>query len=97
GLLAGGALLAAAGGDDRAGSACSPQALGLALGVLVLLEARVEPAPGVFAGFRGEARVNLPVIARGEWTDLVFGLDQDGVRVRIHSVARSACNASLRR
>src|SRR3977135_4599575 len=66
GLLARNAALAAAIGDDRLGLGGGPKPLCPALSVVILLEPRSEPAPGVFAGSGAKAGVHFPVASRGE-------------------------------
>ena len=53
-----------------------PEALCLSLRILVLLECGVEPASGIFARERAEARVHLPEIARVEGAYALLALDE---------------------
>src|SRR5205807_2341918 len=74
GLLARDAALTAAVGDDRLGLGGSPKPLWLALSVVILLELRIEPAPGILAGPGAKPGVHLPVASRGEGADFLLAL-----------------------
>src|SRR5262249_39345348 len=74
------AVLAAASFHDGRCRGAIPQPLGLALGIVVLLELRVEPARGVLACLCAEPAMHLPVVAGFEVLDTLFAFDQDRER-----------------
>src|SRR5207248_1036732 len=94
-FLAGDALLAFARGNDGRRLLCIPDAFRLALGVVVLLEIGIEPAAGIFPGLGAEARVDLPVIAWRECLDLLFALNEDRERRRLHAPYRGEVEATF--
>ena len=78
------ALLSCAGGRNRHSAFGLPEALWFTLGIFVLLESRIEPAPGVFPGLGSEAAVNLPVVAWLEGANFLLAFDQDRECWRLH-------------
>ena len=95
GLLGGKTLPALARGDDRGRLARAPDALGLAFGVIVLLETRIEPARIVLAGLGAETRVHFPVIPWRERANLVLALHEDRECRRLHAADRGEVEAAL--
>jgi hypothetical protein len=76
---------AAACSDDCLRRRCIPQPLRPTLGVVVLPELRVEPAPAVFPCLRQETRAHFPVFARAEIPDPFLALDQYREGRRLHA------------
>ena len=95
GLLARDAALAAALGDDRLGLGGGPKPLWPALSVVILLEPRIEPAPGVLAAAGAKPGVHFPVASRGEGADFLLALHQDGERRGLHAADGSEVKAPL--
>jgi hypothetical protein len=80
------ARAAAARVGHGAGLLLAPEALGLELGMLlVLLEVRVLPKALVGAVLAAEARRDFPVVLRLEAVDLVFAVHHDRERGRLHA------------
>ena len=95
GLLDGRALPSGAGGGDRLGARRIPESFGLALGIVVLLESRIEPAAGVLARRGAESGMDLPAVARQEGAYLLLALDQDRERRRLNPTDRGEIEAAL--
>ena len=76
----------AAGRSNPAGLVLRPEALGLAVGIiLVLAEVRVDPDALVFARGDAEHGGNLPVALGHEGIDLLLTLDDDRERRRLNT------------
>ena len=89
GLFADAGRLAAHRLRDRLRVGLGPEAIGAQLGIVgILLPLRVEPLAVVFAGLGGEARLDLPVVARDMLADLFFALDDDRQRRGLHTADR---------
>ena len=88
-LLGHRAGLAGALRGDRVRLRLVPQALGAGVGVVLgLRPLLVEPASGVLAGAGAERAEDFPIAARAEGADLLFPLDHDGERRRLHAADR---------
>lgn len=96
GFLGDDALLAAASHGDRVGGGLAPQALGALLRIgVVLLELGVEPAAFVDAGRAHELGAHFPEVACDEFLDLLFALDHDRQRRRLHAAHGGQVEAAL--
>ena len=75
-----------------------PDPVGAPLGVIgVLLPLRIEPLAVVNPGLGGEARLDFPVVARDVLADLLFALDDDRQRGRLHPAHRRQEEATVAR
>src|SRR5207247_2196041 len=77
----------------RLGLGRRPKPLCPALSVFILLEPRIEPAPGVLAGPCGKPGVHFPVASRREGADFLLALHQDGERRGLHAADGSEVKA----
>ena len=97
GFFRDGAGLALAGSHDGLGVLAGPEAVGLVLGIVALLEVAIEPLAFVLAGLGAEGGLDLEVVARHEAADLLFAFDHHGQRGGLHPADGGEVEAAIAR